>query len=108
VFSIIATGMGLLASTVTRSQIAALFITMLGTILPAVQFAGLTNPISSLTGAGHFIGTIYPATYMFTISRGVFSKGLGFAELHDEFLPMLLAIPVIMGAAVALLSKQER
>ena len=108
IFSIIATGMGLLASTVTRSQITAMFTTMLGTILPAVQFAGLTNPISSLTGAGHFVGTIYPATYMFTISRGVFSKGLGFAELHDAFVPMLLAVPIIMVAAIVLLNKQER
>ncbi len=107
-FSISATGMGLLASAVTRSQIAAMFFTMIGTLIPAAQFAGLIDPVSSLEGAARIIGEIYPATYMFTISRGVFSKGLGLGELHGAFWPLLLSVPVIMGAAIALLKKQER
>jgi len=106
-FSMCATGMGLLASTFTRSQIAAMFFAMIGTLIPAVQFAGLINPVSSLEGAGRVIGEIYPATYMFTISRGVFSKALGFADLRSEFLPLLIAAPLIFGIAVALLKKQE-
>jgi ribosome-dependent ATPase len=107
VLCIISTGMGLLASSVTRSQIAALFFAMIGTMIPAVQFAGLTDPVSSLEGSGKFIGQIYPATYMFTISRGVFSKALGLHDLRDSFWPLLLAVPVIMGAAIALLRKQD-
>lgn len=106
-FSICSTGMGLLASALTRSQIAAMFFTMIGTMIPAVQFAGLINPVSSLEGIGHLVGQIYPATYMFNISRGVFSKALGFEDLHAAFWPLLLAIPVILGAAIALLKKQE-
>jgi len=107
VFSIIATGMGLLASTITHSQIAAMFFAMIGTLIPAIQFSGLTDPVSSLEGTGRFIGNIYPASYMFTISRGVFSKSLGLGDLIGSFLPMLLAVPVIMGMAIALLKKQE-
>ena len=106
-FSLSATGMGLLASTITRSQIAAMFITMIGTMLPATQFAGLINPVASLEGAGRFVGEIYPATHMFTISRGVFSKGLGYADLQSSFWPLLLAAPAILAAAIVLLRKQE-
>ena len=108
VFVVIATGMGLLASAVTRSQIAAMFFTVIGTLIPAVQFAGLLDPVPSLEGAGRAIGEVYPATYMFIISRGVFSKGLGLADLHGSLWPLLLTVPVVMGAAVALLQKQER
>jgi ribosome-dependent ATPase len=107
IFCVCSTGMGLLASTVTRSQIAAMFFAMLGTMLPAVQFAGLINPVSSLEGGARWFGEIYPASHMFTISRGVFSKALGFADLGASFWPMLLAVPVIMGLAIALLKKQE-
>ena len=106
-YSLSATGMGLLASTLTKSQIAAMFFVMIGTILLAVQFAGLINPVSSLEGAGRWIGEVFPATYMFIISRGVFSKALGFADVRDALWPLLLAIPVVMGAAIALLKKQE-
>jgi ribosome-dependent ATPase len=101
------TGFGLLASTFTRSQIAAMFVTMIGTIIPCVQFSGLLNPVSSLEGLGAFIGNIYPATHFLTISRGVFNKALDLPELASAFGPLLLAVPAILGAAVLFLKKQE-
>ncbi|WP_370641356.1 ribosome-associated ATPase/putative transporter RbbA [Acidovorax sp. Leaf73] len=107
VFSLCSTGMGLLASTVTRSQIAAMFFAMVGTIIPAVQFAGLINPVSSMTGFARWFGEAYPASHMFTISRGVFNKALGLQDLQAEFWPMLVAVPVIVGTAILLLRKQE-
>lgn len=107
IYVVIATGMGLFASIFTRSQIAAMFFTMIGTMLPAVEFGGLLNPVSSLEGAGKFIGQIYPTTYLVIISRGVFNKALAMGDLYSSFLPMLLAIPVIIGLSVILLKKQE-
>jgi len=106
-FVVCATGFGLLVSTFTKSQIAAIFVTIIGTLIPCVQFSGLLNPVSSLEGLGAFIGRIYPATYFLTISRGVFNKALGFSGLAASFWPLLAAVPVIMGAAVLLLKKQE-
>lgn len=107
VYCIVTTGFGLLASTFTKSQIAAMFFTMIGTMLPAVQFAGMINPVSSLKGSGRFIGEIYPTTHMLIISRGVFSKALGLADLHAAFWPLLVAVPVVLGATVLLLKKQD-
>ncbi|WP_462387041.1 ribosome-associated ATPase/putative transporter RbbA [Acidovorax sp. Q11] len=107
IFSVCSTGMGLLASTVTRSQIAAMFFAMVGTLIPAVQFAGLINPVSAMTGFARWVGEVYPASHMFTISRGVFNKALTLQDLQAEFWPMLVAVPVIIGTAVALLQKQE-
>jgi ribosome-dependent ATPase len=107
IFVVVSTGMGLFASTFTRSQIAAIFLTIIGTMVPATQYAGLLNPVSSLEGAGKIIGNVYPVTYMFTISRGVFSKALNFADLHASFWPMLLAVPVVLGLSIILLKKQE-
>jgi ribosome-dependent ATPase len=107
IFCFISTGMGLLASTITSSQIAAIFFAVLMTMIPATQFSGLTDPVSSLEGAGRFIGDLYPATYMLTISRGVFSKALGLTDLYPLLGPMLLAVPVIIGGAIALLKKQD-
>ncbi|PLY48464.1 multidrug ABC transporter ATP-binding protein [Janthinobacterium sp. ROICE36] len=107
IFNICATGIGLFASTFTRSQIAALFVTMIGTMIPAIQFSGLLNPVSSMEGVGKAIGLMYPATHMLNISRGVFNKALGFGDLHASFWPLIVAIPVILGLTVALLKKQE-
>ncbi|KVT68535.1 ribosome-associated ATPase/putative transporter RbbA [Burkholderia ubonensis] len=107
IFNVVATGVGLLASTFTRSQIAAIFMTIIGTLIPVVQFSGLLTPLSSLEGAGKWIGTLYPATYMLAISRGVYNKALGLADLWPQFWPMLASVPVLLAATVALLRKQE-
>lgn len=102
-----ATGIGLLASTFTRSQIAAIFLTLIGTMIPTIQFAGLLNPVNSLEGIGRVIGKIYPATHMLSISRGVFNKALGWHDLRGDYLALLLAVPVILGMSILLLKKQE-
>lgn len=107
VFVLSSTGLGLLVSTFTRSQIAAMFITLIITIIPCVQFAGLLNPVSSLEGMGAIIGHIYPATHFLDISRGVFNKALGMRELEGSMVPLLLAVPAILGLAIVLLKKQE-
>ena len=107
IYVLFSTGFGLLVSTFTRSQIAALFTAALATIIPAIQFSGLFEPVSSLEGAGQVIGQFYPATHFMTISRGVFNKALGFSALYRSLGAMLLAVPVIIGLSLFLLKKQE-
>jgi ribosome-dependent ATPase len=102
------TAMGLLFSTFTRTQIAALFGTAIGTVVPAVQFSGMLQPISSLEGAGAAIGAIYPTAHFLTISVGVFTKDLGFADLTANFMALFLAAPLLIVASVLLLRDQER
>ncbi len=101
------TGLGLFMSTFTRSQIAALFGTAILTMLPTVQFSGLMTPTGSLEGAAYWIGQGFPAAYFITICRGVFTKGLDFADLGREFVALAAFIPVLTLASVALLRKQE-
>ncbi len=107
-YVIAATALGLLMSAFVRSQVAALFGTALLTLLPAVQLSGLIDPVSSLEGMGALIGQIYPTTHFVTIARGTFSKGLGFMDLQNSFIPLLIAVPVLIGLGAALLRKQER
>jgi ribosome-dependent ATPase len=107
IFVVFSTGFGLFISTFTRSQIAAIAVTLIGTMIPAIQFAGMIDPVSSLEGVGAIIGRIYPATHFLTISRGVFSKALGFSGLQASFWPLLLSVPLILGLSIVLLKKQE-
>ena len=102
------TALGLLMSTFTRTQIAALAGAAIGTILPAVQFSGLIDPVASLEGIGHWIGQCYPTTYFLVVSRGVFTKALGFSELSGQLLAIALFVPVLVGLSALLLRKQER
>jgi len=107
-YVVTSTALGLLMSTFTRSQIAALIATAVSTLIPAVQFSGIIDPVSSLGGFGALIGHIYPTTHYITIARGTFSKALGFADLTSAFIPLIIIAPVLTGLSGALLKKQER
>lgn len=107
-YVIATTGIGLLASTLTNSQVAALAGTAIGTLIPAIQFAGMVDPVSSLQGLGSFIGEIYPTSYYLTISRGTFSKALSFSDLRFSFYPLMIAIPILTMLSVFLLKKQAK
>ena len=102
------TGIGLLMSTFTSTQIAALFGTAILTILPTVTFSGLTTPVGALEGPAYWIGQCFPASYFLIISRGVFTKALGLADLVPQFVALACFIPVLTALSVALLKKQER
>ncbi|WP_167140900.1 ribosome-associated ATPase/putative transporter RbbA [Pseudomonas sp. OTU750018] len=102
-----ATAMGLLMSTFTRSQIAAVFGTAIVTLIPAIQFSGLIYPVASLEGFGALVGQVYPTSHFLIISRGVFSKALGFTELYSYFMALLITIPVLLALCTSLLKKQE-
>ena len=100
--------LGLLISTLTQTQIAAIFATFLLTFIPSTRFSGMIDPVSSLEGGARLVGEIFPGSYFLTICRGAFSKSLGFAELGATLPPLALAIPIILGLSVLLLTKQER
>ena len=103
----IATGLGLLISTFMKSQIAAIFGTAIITLIPATQFSGMIDPVASLEGPGRWIGQIYPTSHFLTIARGTFSKALGLGDLWGSFIPLLIAVPLVLGLSVWLLKKQE-
>lgn len=101
------TGFGMFCSTFTRTQISAMFVALIGTIIPAVQFSGMLNPVSSLEGFGRYFGRIFPNTHFLNISRSVFNKALGFSELQSSFWPLLASVAFIVGLSIVLLKKQE-
>lgn len=102
-----ATSLGMLMSSFTKSQIAVMFGTLILTLIPAIQYSGLLNTVSSLEGFGRFIGEIYPTTYMLTISRGIFNKGLHFNDVFGAIKALCIAIPLLLSASILLLKKQD-
>ena len=107
-YVITTTGFGLLISTFTSTQIAALFGTAILTMLPTIGFSGLTTPVAALEGVSYWIGQFFPASYFLVICRGTYTKALGFADLIPQFIALAAFIPVLTLLSVALLRKQEK
>ncbi len=102
------TGIGMVTSTFTKSQVAAVFVTAILTIVPTIQFSGLLQPVSTLTGNAGFVGKIWPASYYMHSSLGAYTKGLGPGLLLGDIVYMAVCIPVLLAVSVAGLRKQEK
>ena len=103
----VTTGIGLLISTFTSSQVAAVFITAIVTILPTTQFSGLLQPVSTLEGGARRMGSLWPTTYYMHASVGAFTKGLPARLLAEDAIILACFIPVLMVLASLALRSQE-
>src|SRR5215831_13416144 len=101
------TGFGQLVSTFTRTQVSAVFATIVISIIPTANFSGLLVPVSSLTGGGRLLGLAFPAAWYQPISVGTFTKALGVADLWPNMLVLVGFFLVYLLAAKVILNKQE-
>ncbi len=100
-------GFGLLVSSVTKSQVAAVFATSILSLIPTVNFSGLIQPTSTMEGGGYLIGSMWPATYYMHLSVAAFTKGLSLPDLTGDLLVLAIFGPLLVVIAAALLKKQE-
>jgi ribosome-dependent ATPase len=102
------TGIGMVISTFVSSQVAAVFITAIITLIPTIQFSGLLQPVSTLAGHAKFIGSIWPTSFFTHASKGVFTKGLGPDLLMQDIISLALWIPILWVVSTLALRKQEK
>jgi ribosome-dependent ATPase len=102
------TSIGLLISAFTSSQVAAVFVTTVITILPTVQFSGMMQPVSTLEGGAYWLGHLWPTAYYMHASVGAFTKGLSAREMLNDLLALLAFTPVLTLLNVLALRKQEQ
>jgi len=107
-YVIVTTQIGMLVSTFTSTQVAAVFVTAILTIQPTVQFAGLLQPVSTLEGGAKVIGSIWPTTYYMHSSVGAYTKGLRPELMLLDLIFLAACIPVLYIASALLLRKQEK
>ena len=102
------TSWGMLISAFASTQIAAMFGTVILTVLPATQFSGMLVPVSALSGMAQLMGRGFPMTYFVPISVGTFTKGLGIEDLWPDLAALAVFFPALTALSWLLLRKQER
>jgi ABC-2 type transport system permease protein len=85
-FILVSLALGLLISSVTDSQKAAMFISLIAMFLPTVMFSGFIFPIENMPLPLRTISNIIPAKWYFIIVKSVMIKGLGLTLIWKEVL----------------------
>lgn len=99
-FVLLALSLGLLISTRTDSQQTALFISLVGLMLPSLVFSGFMFPLENMPLPLQIISNIVPTKYFFSILKSVMIKGLGFGYVWKETLVMAAMTLMLLTLAV--------
>ena len=92
-------GLGLLISTITRSQLAAMLLALIVTLMPSFLFSGFLFPIFTMPKMMQMYTYLFPARYFIEIVRGIVVKGIGLESLWPQFLLLLLYTAAVFTTA---------
>ena len=82
-------GLGLLVSTLARTQQQAMMISTFVFMMPQIYLSGFVFPIQNMPVIFQWITYAIPLRYYVTVLRGVFLKGVGLETLWPQALAML-------------------
>ena len=101
-------GLGLVISAVAPTLESANMLGLLLSILPAFILSGFAFPLGSIPVWLQVVSCLFPARFMVTISRGVFLKGAGVAELWPELAALGVYAVVVIAVSIVLTSRRQR
>ena len=101
-------GMGLAVSAIAPSEDTANIAALMIALLPAFMLSGFVFPLEQMPTVIQWVSYAFPARYMVTLSRAVFLKGAGFAQVWPQLAALALATVILIALSTALYSRRAR
>ncbi len=92
--------LGLLISANVNSQQVAMFISLVGFLMPALVFSGFMFPIENMPKPMQIISNVVPTKWYYSIVRAIMVKGLGFEFVVKQTLILVGMTTLFMAAAI--------
>ncbi|MGK2912896.1 MAG: ABC transporter permease, partial [Porticoccaceae bacterium] len=96
----------LLISTITTSQLLAVLLALVVTMMPSMLFSGFVFPIYAMAEPVQLYTYIFPARYFVDVSRGIILKGAGPTEMVEPLMLMTAYTLIVFFSAVAIFKKK--
>jgi ABC-2 type transport system permease protein len=104
VFIVASLGVGLLISTIARSQVQAMQLSFFF-MLPNILLSGYIFPRAAMPEPAQWVGALLPLTWFLDILRGVLLKGVGMRDLWTQLGVLSAAALVLLVISVRRFSK---
>jgi ABC-2 type transport system permease protein len=99
-FILMALCLGILISTTAKNQMTAMFISMIGLMLPTILLSGFIFPIENMPKALQILSHVMPARWFISIIRGIMLKGVGIFFVWKETFVLIGMTLFFIGASV--------
>ncbi len=97
--------LGLLISTVARTQFQAMQMTFF-VLLPSILLSGFVFPFDGMPRFAQILGEILPVTHFIRLTRGIMLREAGLGELYPELVALGIFTVVAMTAAALRFTKR--
>jgi ABC-2 type transport system permease protein len=98
-------GLGILISTVSRTQQEAMLLTFL-ILLPSIFLSGYFFPIDAMPLLLQYVSRVVPLTYILIIVRSIILKGVGLGVLAGEVKSLIIFGVIVLGLAAVRFKKR--
>ncbi|URZ03297.1 ABC transporter permease [Clostridium felsineum] len=98
-FVICALAIGILISTISKTQLQAMQLTIL-VLLPSILLSGFVFPREAMPKVIQIIGSVLPLTYFLNILRGIITKGVGAYYLVGDIFAMCLLAVILLTLSI--------
>jgi len=92
--------LGILISTVSTTMQQAIFISLIGLMLPTILLSGFIFPIENMPKIYDYISSFLPPRYFITIIKSIMIKGTGILFIWKETLILIIMTIVFIGLSV--------
>ncbi len=91
--------LGLLVSSRAQNQLLAMFVSLVGLLMPSLVFSGFMFPIENMPPVLQGISHLVPTRWFFTIVKNIMVKDLGFEYVYKETFILIGMTLVFLGVA---------
>ncbi len=92
--------LGILISTVSKNMQQAIFISLIGLMLPTVLLSGFIFPIENMPAVYNYVSMLLPPRYFITIIKSIMIKGTGLIFIWKETLILIAMTLIFIGLSV--------
>ena len=100
IYIIVALSLGLLISTVAKTQLVALLASAMMLLLPCILLSGMMFPVESMLDILQYIYAIMPPRYYISAMRKLMIMGVGIDKVMHELMVLSLMAVVLLSAAL--------
>lgn len=100
IYIIVALSLGLLISTVAKTQLVALLASAMMLLLPCILLSGMMFPVESMLDILQYISAIMPPRYYISAMRKLMIMGVGIDKVMHELMVLSLMAVVLLSAAL--------
>ena len=106
IYILLALSLGLLVSTIAKTQLMALLLSAMVLMMPIIMFSGMMFPIESMPKILQYVSAVVPTRYYISAMRKLMIMGVGIEQIYYEVIVLIGMFTTLLTLSLAKFNKR--